>query len=262
MSNTISVNPTTGALTILGGVPLNSPQLPTFPLSVSNGGTSASTLTGIVKGNGTGAFTIASAGTDYLAPAGNGSALTGITAAQVGALPLPSGATVSGADLVLGGQLGLLGGFTFSAGGGARSISMGASDTAGDLSLVGRASVAGTTPGAVTIQGGAVSATAHSTGGAVNLRAADGTGSTYGAGGSVNLTAGTCSNYGGSGGNINLTAGISADNGTSGSVVIVPGHNFSNNVHGYIKFRNLPTSDPHVADALYTTAGALMVSAG
>lgn len=39
---------------------------------------------GILKGNGTSA-SAASAGTDYLAPAGNGSQLTGITAAQVGA---------------------------------------------------------------------------------------------------------------------------------------------------------------------------------
>ena len=42
-------------------------------LSVANGGTGASTLTGIVKGNGTSAFTAAVAGTDYLAPAAIGS---------------------------------------------------------------------------------------------------------------------------------------------------------------------------------------------
>ncbi len=35
---------------------------------VSSGGTGATTLTGLVKGNGTSAFTAATAGTDYVAP--------------------------------------------------------------------------------------------------------------------------------------------------------------------------------------------------
>ena len=39
-------------------------------LSVANGGTGASTLTGIVKGNGASAFSAASEGTDYYAPGG------------------------------------------------------------------------------------------------------------------------------------------------------------------------------------------------
>jgi hypothetical protein len=45
-------------------------QLPssTNPLSVASGGTGASTITGLVKGNGTSAFTVAVAGTDYIAP--------------------------------------------------------------------------------------------------------------------------------------------------------------------------------------------------
>jgi hypothetical protein len=37
-------------------------------VQVANGGTGATTLTGILKGNGTGAFTAATAGTDYVAP--------------------------------------------------------------------------------------------------------------------------------------------------------------------------------------------------
>ena len=52
-------------------------------LPVVNGGSGATTLTGILKGNGTGAFSAAVVGTDYLAPSGNGSALTGITESQV-----------------------------------------------------------------------------------------------------------------------------------------------------------------------------------
>lgn len=38
-------------------------------LNVSNGGSGATTLTGLLKGNGTSAFSAASAGTDYVAPA-------------------------------------------------------------------------------------------------------------------------------------------------------------------------------------------------
>jgi hypothetical protein len=40
----------------------------TNALSVGNGGTGAITLTGVLKGNGTSAFTAATAGTDYVAP--------------------------------------------------------------------------------------------------------------------------------------------------------------------------------------------------
>jgi hypothetical protein len=47
-------------------------------------------ISGLVKANGTG-FLAATAGTDYLAPNGSGAALTGITAAQVGALSLTGG---------------------------------------------------------------------------------------------------------------------------------------------------------------------------
>jgi hypothetical protein len=40
----------------------------TGTLTVANGGSGATTLTGVLKGNGTGAFTAATAGTDYLVP--------------------------------------------------------------------------------------------------------------------------------------------------------------------------------------------------
>jgi hypothetical protein len=57
-------------------------------LAVTNGGTGATTLTGVLKGNGTSAFTAATAGTDYLAPpsgtailkANSGGALANATA--------------------------------------------------------------------------------------------------------------------------------------------------------------------------------------
>jgi hypothetical protein len=48
----------------------------TGTLAVANGGTGATTLTGLVKGNGTGAMTAATAGTDYLAPSGSAASLT------------------------------------------------------------------------------------------------------------------------------------------------------------------------------------------
>jgi len=60
-----------------------------FAGTVANPGTTpavtvSTTVTGLLKGSGT-AVSAAAAGTDYLAPAGSGAALTGITAAQVGA---------------------------------------------------------------------------------------------------------------------------------------------------------------------------------
>lgn len=48
----------------------------TGTLPVANGGTGATTITGLVKGNGTGAMTGATAGTDYLAPNGSAANLT------------------------------------------------------------------------------------------------------------------------------------------------------------------------------------------
>lgn len=49
-------------------------------IGVQYGGTGATTLTGLVKGNGTSAFTAASAGTDYLAPAAIGVTVQGYDA--------------------------------------------------------------------------------------------------------------------------------------------------------------------------------------
>lgn len=48
----------------------------TGTVAVANGGTGANTITGLVKGNGTGAMTAAVAGTDYLAPNGSAANLT------------------------------------------------------------------------------------------------------------------------------------------------------------------------------------------
>lgn len=61
-------------------------------VAITDGGTGVSTLpSGILKGAGTSAITAATAGTDYLEPAGSGASLTGITVGQVsGAAPLAS----------------------------------------------------------------------------------------------------------------------------------------------------------------------------
>jgi hypothetical protein len=72
----------------LGGTVATSSTTPAITLTTS--------VNGLVKGNGF-ALSAAAAGTDYLAPAGDGSALTGITASQVSAVP--NTRTVNGLSL-------------------------------------------------------------------------------------------------------------------------------------------------------------------
>jgi hypothetical protein len=57
-STKLQFNPSTGALTATSLTPTNA-------IGVAYGGTGATTLTGILKGNGTSAFSAATAGTDY-----------------------------------------------------------------------------------------------------------------------------------------------------------------------------------------------------
>lgn len=62
-------------------------------LPVANGGTGATTLTGLVKGNGTGAFTAATAGTDYVTPSGS---ITGSSGSCTGNANSATYATTAG----------------------------------------------------------------------------------------------------------------------------------------------------------------------
>jgi hypothetical protein len=62
-------------------------------LIVENGGTGVTTLTGIVKGNGTSAFSAATAGTDYVAPGGALGTPSSGTLTNCTSLPLSTGVT-------------------------------------------------------------------------------------------------------------------------------------------------------------------------
>lgn len=76
-------------------------------LSVANGGTGVSTLTGIVKGNGTSAFSAATAGTDYVAPGGalgtpSSGTLTNTTGLPVSGITASTSAALGVGSIELG----------------------------------------------------------------------------------------------------------------------------------------------------------------
>jgi hypothetical protein len=91
---TTSGGPVTGAGTItLAGT-----------LAVANGGTGATTLTGVLKGNGTSAFSAATAGTDFLAPFGS-QTQAHVYAAPSGSAGTPSFRALIATDMTSGGPV-------------------------------------------------------------------------------------------------------------------------------------------------------------
>jgi hypothetical protein len=62
-------------------------------LPVASGGSGAATLTGVLKGNGTSAFTAATAGTDFVAPGGALGTPSSGTLTNTTGLPLTTGVT-------------------------------------------------------------------------------------------------------------------------------------------------------------------------
>ncbi|MEN9349724.1 MAG: hypothetical protein RL372_702 [Bacteroidota bacterium] len=161
----------------------------TGTVQVVNGGTGTSTITGLVKGNGTNAMSAAISGTDYLAPTGSAAALTNFptlnqnttgNAATATKLATPkniNGVAFDGsADITITAAASTLSGTVQVANGGTGLTTAGL--TGQVLTTVAGGTLSWTTPTSISV--GAISNTsnvngASITGGVLNLAPADGT---------------------------------------------------------------------------------------
>jgi hypothetical protein len=158
-------------------------------VQVANGGTGTSTITGLVKGNGTSAMSAAIAGTDYLAPTGSAAALTDFptlnqnttgnaaTATKLAAPKNINGVAFDGsADITIAAAASTLSGTVQVANGGTGLTTAGL--TGQVLTTVSSGTLSWTTPTSISV--GTISNTsnvngASITGGVLNLAPADGT---------------------------------------------------------------------------------------
>jgi hypothetical protein len=161
----------------------------TGTVQVANGGTGISTITGLVKGNGTNAMSAAISGTDYLAPTGSAAALTNFptlnqnttgnaaTATKLAAPKNINGVAFDGsADITIAAAASTLSGTVQVANGGTGLTTAGL--TGQVLTTVGSGTLSWTTPTSIIV--GTISNTsnvngASITGGVLNLAPADGT---------------------------------------------------------------------------------------
>jgi hypothetical protein len=183
-----------------------------------------------------------------------------------------------------GGQVSISGGNGTTANGGLVSITGGIGDEAGgDVNLT--AGTSPNTPGNVilvggnsTLQGGGSiglqggQGGAGQAGGGVILNGAfgdnggpvifqGGVGSA-GPGGRIDIFGGSSLLAGNAGGSINIMAGGANNGADGGNVTIQPGLGDGAGAHGQVLFVNLPNTDPHVVNALWSNAGVLTLSAG
>ena len=133
-------------------IAISASAITTGTVSVSQGGTGASTLTGLIKGNGTSAFTAAVSGTDY-APATSGTAiLYGNGSGGFSNVTVGSGLTFTGGTLTATGS-GTVTSVNASGGTTGLTFSGGPVTTSGTLTLAGTLGLANGGTNATTVAG-------------------------------------------------------------------------------------------------------------